>query len=240
MDCGQIGNYDKGKIKRRLHFVVLFGRKRIMSIEKRMINVGGNAVTFVRVEGHNNDGLPNSVLKKYVPRDELLDLGNFLRSRHLRIAFTTGVFDLIHVGHKRYLELAATLGDALVVGINSDKSVRRLKGKDRPTTDQNQRLEMVCALGFVSYATIFGENTGAKVIKLLKPDAYLCVEGSWDGDLETKAEVVAISKHNGEVYYAPRQSPVVSTTAILERIGLRMKQDILSQLRDAMEEEKHA
>jgi len=170
------------------------------------------------------------VLEKVVPMEELQALGIFYRSRHQRISFTTGAFDMIHVGHVRYLELARSLGDLLVVGLNSDLSVKQLKGDSRPILAERLRAEMLCYLASVAYVVIFPETTGAKTINILKPDAYLCVEGSWDGDLASKEEVRAMSGIGGKVYYSPRQNPTLSTSAIIERVIELERPKIIEEL----------
>ena len=90
-----------------------------------------------------------------------------------KIVFTNGCFDILHVGHKRYLQQAATLGDMLVVGVNSDDSVRRLKGPERPVNSEKDRAEMLSALGFVDYVVIFGEDTPYELIKKIQPDVLV-------------------------------------------------------------------
>lgn len=189
----------------------------------------GKIVQAERVIGFNGEN--PLVEKKLVPQEELAALGQFYRSRHRDIAFTTGVYDMIHVGHVRYLELAATLGDLLVVGLNSDSSVRQLKGDSRPILSEAQRAEMLCYLASVAYVTIFPELTGGRTISLLKPDAYLCVEGSWKGDLASKEEVVAISEYGGKVYYAPRQNPTLSTSAIIDRVKELERPTLIAELK---------
>lgn len=87
-----------------------------------------------------------------------------------KIVFTNGCFDIMHVGHVRYLQEAAKLGDILVVGLNSDTSVKRLKGTERPINSELERAEMLCALGFIDYVIIFGEDTPLELIKKIQPD----------------------------------------------------------------------
>ena len=94
-------------------------------------------------------------------------------NRDKKIVFTNGCFDILHVGHKRYLQQAATLGDILVVGVNSDDSVRRLKGPDRPVNSEQDRAEMLSALGFVDNVVIFGEDTPYELIKQIQPDVLV-------------------------------------------------------------------
>src|ERR1700722_5468866 len=89
-----------------------------------------------------------------------------------RIVFTNGVFDLMHVGHLRYLSAARALGDALVVAVNTDSSVQRLKGPMRPVVNQNDRQEMLDGLRCVDYVTIFDSDTPVPLVARLKPDVY--------------------------------------------------------------------
>ena len=88
------------------------------------------------------------------------------------IAFANGVFDLLHVGHVRYLQAASAEADRLVVAVNSDASVRRLKGEGRPILDERSRAELVAALGGVDYVVIFGDDTVADLLTRLRPDVH--------------------------------------------------------------------
>ena len=108
--------------------------------------------------------------KKIVTRDELLIEREQLREAGKKLVFTNGVFDILHVGHVRYLRLARTLGDALVVAVNSDASVRELKGASRPLTSQNDRAEVLAALEQVDYVTIFDNVSPRSLIAELLPD----------------------------------------------------------------------
>lgn len=93
-----------------------------------------------------------------------------LRRKNKKIVFTNGCFDLLHLGHIEYLKKARGLGDMLVIGLNSDASVRRLKGSSRPLTKQNDRAKVLSSLEFVDFVTIFNEDTPLNLIKALKPD----------------------------------------------------------------------
>ena len=86
------------------------------------------------------------------------------------IVFTNGVYDLLHPGHVRYLQAARALGDALIVGVNSDRSVRAIKGPSRPITPENERVEILAALRCVDAAVVFDEDTPADIIKAIQPD----------------------------------------------------------------------
>jgi D-glycero-beta-D-manno-heptose 1-phosphate adenylyltransferase len=90
-----------------------------------------------------------------------------------RIVFTNGVFDLLHLGHLRYLRQARRLGDLLVVGVNSDESTRQLKGPQRPLVPEAERAELLAALDCVDYVTTFGERTAETTLALLQPEVYV-------------------------------------------------------------------
>lgn len=135
------------------------------------------------------------------------------------IVFTNGVFDLLHVGHVRYLKYARSLGDVLIVGVNADASVRRLgKGADRPVTAEADRAELLSSLSAVDAVVIFEEDTPAAVIERLGPDVL--VKGAdWQGrDLPGRDTV---ERRGGRVVFAPFE-PGYSTTNILERLKKQM------------------
>jgi D-beta-D-heptose 7-phosphate kinase/D-beta-D-heptose 1-phosphate adenosyltransferase len=137
------------------------------------------------------------------------------RAEGKRIVFTNGCFDLMHIGHVRYLEKAKTLGDVLVVGVNSDDSVRKLnKGPDRPIVPDIQRAEVVAALAAVDYVVIFSEPDPARLIANLQPDV-LVKGGDWPIDAIVGRDVV--ERRGGTVTTIPLV-PGVSTTALLNRI----------------------
>ncbi len=92
------------------------------------------------------------------------------KSNGKKVVFTNGVFDMLHVGHLRYLTAGAQLGDILIVGINSDSSTERLKGSGRPFSSENERAEMIAGLKPVDFVTIFDEDTPIELIKQIKPD----------------------------------------------------------------------
>src|SRR5215216_6880193 len=112
-------------------------------------------------------------------KDKILSLEKMLAEREQlraagrRLVFTNGVFDLLHVGHVRYLAQARALGDALLVAINSDRSVRELKGPDRPVFDQNERAEILAALRHVDYVTVFDDVSPRSLIARLLPDVLV-------------------------------------------------------------------
>lgn len=104
---------------------------------------------------------------------ELKKILKNLRAKNKRIVFTNGCFDLVHKGHIEYLKKAKSLGDILIIGLNSDASVRRLKGKGRPVTAQGDRAKILASLEFVDFVIIFNEDTPFNLIKELRPDVLV-------------------------------------------------------------------
>ena len=105
-------------------------------------------------------------------RSELIAIVETAKKNNQRIVFANGCFDVLHVGHIRYLEAAKALGDLLIVGINSDEQTRRLKGQGRPVMSEDQRAEMISSLEVVDFVTIFDEPTVAELLLALKPDIH--------------------------------------------------------------------
>ena len=113
-----------------------------------------------------------------------------------KIVFTNGVFDLLHIGHITYMAKAAELGDKLVIGLNSDSSVKRIKGEDRPVNDQNSRAALLAALFFVDAIVVFEEDTPINVITTLMPD--ILVKGA-DYSVENIVGAKEVTANGGEV-----------------------------------------
>jgi D-beta-D-heptose 7-phosphate kinase/D-beta-D-heptose 1-phosphate adenosyltransferase len=111
--------------------------------------------------------------KKILSREELTTERARLRGAGKKLVFTNGVFDILHVGHVRYLQAARALGDALVVAVNSDNSARELKGAGRPLTNENDRAEILAALACVDYVTMFDELSPRSLIAELLPDVLV-------------------------------------------------------------------
>ena len=130
--------------------------------------------------------------------------------------FTNGCFDLLHAGHVRLLERARSLGDVLVVGLNSDRSVRALKGRGRPVVGQQDRALVLAALASVDYVTIFDEPTPYELIARLTPDV-LVKGGDWSAGAIVGRDLV--ERRGGRVVRLPLV-PGRSTTGLLQRLGL--------------------
>jgi D-beta-D-heptose 7-phosphate kinase/D-beta-D-heptose 1-phosphate adenosyltransferase len=151
---------------------------------------------------------------KILSLEQLLEERARLRTAGLKIVFTNGVFDILHVGHVRYLEQARTLGDKLVVAINSDATVRELKGAGRPLINQNERAEILAALRAVSYVTIFDEVSPRSLIACLLPDVL--VKGG-DYALDEIHGREEVETAGGRVVRLPFVEGI-STSTIVERM----------------------
>lgn len=131
-----------------------------------------------------------------------------------RVVFTNGCFDILHVGHARYLKDARALGDILVVGLNSDASVKRIKGETRPVVNENDRAELLSSLASVDYVVLFNDDTPLALIENVAPDV-LVKGGDWAPEQIVGSKFVLA--RGGEVRSLPFH-PGRSTTSILERI----------------------
>jgi D-beta-D-heptose 7-phosphate kinase/D-beta-D-heptose 1-phosphate adenosyltransferase len=152
--------------------------------------------------------------KKILTHEELMNERARLRQAGKKLVFTNGVFDILHVGHVRYLSQAKGLGDALVVAVNSDASVRELKGGARPLVSQNERAEVLAALSSVDYVTIFEDLSPRSLIARLLPDV-LVKGGDYALDqIHGREEVEAAG---GRVISLPFVEGA-STTEIIERV----------------------
>lgn len=155
--------------------------------------------------------------------DDLDRLGDELRSQGRRIVFTNGHFDLLHVGHLRYLQTAAELGDVLVVGVNDDRVTTERKGPSRPILPEDERAELLAGLACVDYVAIFHEPTATACVERLKPEVY--VKGGDYGPGGAKlpeAEIVA--RLGGETVILPLvqgRSTTDIVTAIREGRSVR-------------------
>ena len=149
-----------------------------------------------------------------IPSDDIEKFCATLRAAGQQVVFTNGCFDILHAGHVRYLNAARALGDCLVLGLNSDASVRRLKGPQRPINNEQDRAEVIGALRAVDYVTIFDEPTAAELIALVKPAVY--AKGG-DYTLDTLPEAKIVQSYGGRVEFIDLVAGR-STTNVIERI----------------------
>jgi rfaE bifunctional protein nucleotidyltransferase chain/domain len=151
---------------------------------------------------------------KVLSEEDLFKERERLRAEGKVVVFTNGVFDLLHVGHVRYLNQACVLGDALIVAINSDRSVRELKGNDRPVIVEQERAEIVAALRPVSYVTIFDDVSPRSLIAKLLPDVLVKGGDYALDEIHGGQEILAAG---GKVVSLPFVAGA-STTAIIDRM----------------------
>ncbi|MBI5342550.1 MAG: D-glycero-beta-D-manno-heptose 1-phosphate adenylyltransferase [Deltaproteobacteria bacterium] len=151
-----------------------------------------------------------------IPAGKVVSLFSRLHREGKRIVFTNGCFDILHAGHARYLRQAAVLGDVLVVGVNTDASVRRLKGEGRPVQGEADRAYVLASLSCVSYVVIFREDTPAVLIGRVVPDV-LVKGGDWKGKEIVGADFV---RSRGGSVRTLRYVPGRSTTSILRRASV--------------------
>ena len=151
---------------------------------------------------------------KIVSLSVLVRLRRGFRKRKKTVVFTNGTFDILHRGHVQYLGSAKRLGDVLIVGLNTDASIRRIKGKGRPINPNADRAAVLSALSAVDYICFFGDDTPARIIGNLIPDVL--VKGAdWKADHIVGKEIV--ERHGGKVRRI-RLTPGRSTTGIIERV----------------------
>ena len=154
---------------------------------------------------------------KILSLDALLRIVRGARRRRLRIVLANGGFDLIHAGHARYLREAKTKGDILIVALNSDASLARLKGPGRPILPQRERAEIIAAFGDVDYVIIFNEPDVGRVLRALRPDVH--VKGS-DYTKATVPERDIVREYGGEIAIAGGPK-IRSTSTVITRIRAR-------------------
>ncbi len=151
---------------------------------------------------------------RILSRREIEDVVAHERARGKRIVLTNGCFDLLHVGHVRCLEAAKAFGDVLIVGLNSDDSVRRLKGPGRPLAPAEDRAELLAALRPVDYVVIFEEDTPVELVHQVRPDVH--VKGG-EYRPQDMPETAAVESHGGRVEVVP-MVPNRSTTSLMARV----------------------
>ena len=161
------------------------------------------------------DSLPHNIEQKIVSRDFFVE--NALKLHQRKIVFTNGCFDVLHFGHVHYLLQAKALGDILVVGLNSDNSVRRLKGPSRPINGEQERAYVLAALACVDYVVVFGEDTPKELIETVRPDVL--VKGG-DYALDQIVGADFVTRNGGTVTTLPFVEGF-SSTRIIEQLNTK-------------------
>ena len=158
-----------------------------------------------------------SVNSKILTLDQLAAESGRLRSESQRVVATNGCFDILHVGHVRYLAAAQKLGDVLVVGLNGDDSVRQLKGERRPVNRERDRAEVLAALESVDYVTIFPENRATNFLRAAAPAVY-AKGGDYTADTLDPEERAVLDEFGSRIEIIPFEKGY-STSELLTRIG---------------------
>ncbi|MCD8024569.1 MAG: D-glycero-beta-D-manno-heptose 1-phosphate adenylyltransferase [Candidatus Gastranaerophilales bacterium] len=153
-------------------------------------------------------------MDKLIKKEELENLLKSLRAKNMKIVMTNGCFDILHAGHVRYLKESAGFGDVLIVGLNSDSSVRKLKGASRPINSETDRAEVLSALEAVNYIVIFDEISPVELLDIIKPDIY--TKGA-DYTVETLPEASVVHKNGGSIKFIQLVEGK-STTKIIDKI----------------------
>lgn len=156
-----------------------------------------------------------SYREKIVSPEEIGQIADKAREKNLTIVTSNGCFDILHTGHVEYLQAASRYGDLLIIGINSDSSVKKLKGKGRPVNSENDRASIIASLGFVDYCVIFSEDTPEKLLEKIKP--HIHIKGG-DYKAEEIAEKKIVEENGGTVKILPLVDGY-STTGTLKKIS---------------------
>jgi rfaE bifunctional protein nucleotidyltransferase chain/domain len=146
-----------------------------------------------------------------------------------KLVFVSGSYDLLHVGHTRFLEKASTLGDILVVGIPSDSAISSKKGYGRPIISEFSRAYVLASLDFVDRVYIFDEETVSATLEVLKPDIFFTVDEEWNRGVKQSREYKIVKSYGGKVVLVPRQSPFVSSSTIINKIAYKKVKEIFSE-----------
>jgi len=137
--------------------------------------------------------------KKIKSGQEIIEIVNDLKKKGKKIVFTNGCFDILHIGHTRLLQKTRNFGDVLILGLNTDSSVRRLKGPERPIVNEKERAEILSALEFVDYIVFFDEDDPCKIISEIKPDIHV-KGGDYDpNDYKNMPEAKVVHEYGGKV-----------------------------------------
>jgi len=154
--------------------------------------------------------------RKIIELNEMANHAKTLRDAGKKLVVTNGCFDLLHVGHVRYLQAARALGDALAVGVNGDTSVRELKGKNRPINNERDRAEVLAALECVDFVTIFPEARATRLLELVRPVVY-AKGGDYTAETLNAEERAALEKIGAEIRIIPFEKGY-STSGLLKKL----------------------
>ena len=157
-----------------------------------------------------------NIMNKLVALEQLTNIVNQARSNGKKIVWTNGCFDIIHAGHVDYLERSKAYGDFLVVGLNSDASVKKLKGDVRPIFSEMDRAKVLCSIVYVDYVILFSDRRPIKLLELLQPDYYI-KGGDYTIDTIDQNERKLVESYGGKIVLLPMVEGV-SSSIIVEKI----------------------
>jgi rfaE bifunctional protein nucleotidyltransferase chain/domain len=157
--------------------------------------------------------------KLIVDPSELTAISKKCKAEGKKVVFVSGTFDLLHVGHARFIDKAAKQGDFLVVGIPSDESVRTLKGEGRPVISERSRAYVLASLDITDRVVIFSETSVLKTLQKLKPDVFYTVNDSWNKGYKESKEYELVVSYGGKVVRGPKQSSNISASAIIDKLA---------------------
>lgn len=163
---------------------------------------------------------------------ELLELRKVFddaTKKRRKVVFVSGTYDLLHVGHARFIQKAASLGDILVVGIPSDDKIRSKKGYGRPIISEFSRAYVLASLACVDNVYIFDDATLAPTLEILKPDVFFTVDEEWNSGLKQSQEYKTVTSYGGKVVVAPRQSPFLSSSTLINKIAHEKVKEIFGE-----------
>ncbi len=167
---------------------------------------------------------------------DLLELAENYRAEEKKIVFVSGSYDVLHIGHSRFVEQAALEGDVLVVGIPSDDALRKLKGVGRPVMSENSRAYVLAHLDIVDHVVIFPEVDVLETLKKLQPDVFYTVKESWNSGYKDSPEYKTVTGYGGEVVQGPRQSSHISASTIINKVA---QEKVKRIFKECMDEERY-
>jgi len=159
-----------------------------------------------------------------------------LQKKGKKVVLVSGSYDLLHVGHARFIEQAGLLGDILVVAIPSDISIRKLKGIGRPVISEHSRAYILGHLDPVDFVTVFSETSVLNTLDALRPDVFFTVDESWNSGYKDSPEYKLVKSYGGEVALAERQSPFLSASLLIDKLAQKKVKEIFQE---CMEDEKY-
>ena len=198
------------------------------------INLGFNAIPDFKPADYG-DQTPNNP-KAFNPSKmiyknplELLELTDKKPVGKKKTVFVSGSYDLLHVGHARFIQKAALLGDTLIVGIPSDVEISAKKGYGRPIINEFSRAYVLASLDFVDYVYIFDDETVAPTLEVLKPQIFFTVDEEWNKGLKESEEYKIVKGYGGKVVLAPRQAPFLASSMMINRMAYKKVKEIFGE-----------